>query len=105
MGWALQDSIVDSIFLTLLMYVCILSFIHSSIDHQGRVHNPTGEGVRAVSSEVKKKTSKFNNHTHAVEEHDTKIKEDGSARRNITRKNGGNDSLFDSKKKKQGGAG
>ena len=58
-----------------------------------------------MSSEVKKKTSKFNNHTHAVEEHDTKIKEDGSARRNITRKNGGNDSLFDSKKKKQGGAG
>jgi hypothetical protein len=38
-------------------------------------------------------------------EHETIVKEEGSSRRNITRKKGGNESVFDSKKKKQGGAG
>lgn len=70
----------------------------------GKVHNPTGEGVAAVSAEVKKKLTK---HMKAVsqKEHETIVKEEGSSRRNITRKKGGNDSVFDSKKKKQGGAG
>lgn len=68
--------------------------------------------MSAVSKDVQKKTSKLNGHknsdvgkVHLVEDHDTKVKDVGSSRRNITRKKGGNDQLFDSKKKKQGGAG
>mmetsp|Transcript_15648 Transcript_15648/g.22920 ORF Transcript_15648/g.22920 Transcript_15648/m.22920 type:complete len:440 (-) Transcript_15648:122-1441(-) len=77
-----------------------------TIDTMGKVHNPSGSGVKAVSSEVKKKTTKLNaNAKEEVESHDTKVKEVGSSRRNITRKKGGNDQLFDSNKKKQGGAG
>jgi hypothetical protein len=37
--------------------------------------------------------------------HETKVKEEGSSRRNITRKKGGNENIYDGKKKKQGGAG
>jgi hypothetical protein len=69
------------------------------------VHNPTGEGVRAVSTEVKKKTKKFSNEPQTVDNHDTKVKEVGSSRRNITRKKGGNDNSFSTKSKKHGGAG
>lgn len=79
-------------------------FFFSTTTVQGKVHNPTGEGVAAVSAEVKKKMSR---HMKAVsqKEHETVVKEEGSARRNITRKKGGNESAFDGKKKKQGGAG
>lgn len=77
-----------------------------TIETMGKVHNPTGEGVKAVSAEVKKKTVKYtNNTTQLTENHETKVKDVGSARRNITRKKGGSEILFDSKKKKQGGAG
>ncbi len=75
---------------------------------QGRVHNPSGEGVRAVSSQVQKKTAKLNgdaSKSHKVNEHETKVKEEGSSRRNITRKKGGNENQYDNKKKKQGGHG
>jgi hypothetical protein len=41
----------------------------------------------------------------AQKEHETKVKEEGSASRNIVRKKGVNDAAFDSKKKKQGGTG
>lgn len=42
---------------------------------------------------------------HKTSEHETKVKEVGSARRNITRKKGGNEQLHNNKNKKQGGAG
>ncbi len=66
------------------------------------MHNPTGEGVRATSTEVKKKSIKYNNNEPKLE---TKIKEIGSSRRNITRKKGGNENSYSNKSKKQGGAG
>mmetsp|Transcript_25065 Transcript_25065/g.37479 ORF Transcript_25065/g.37479 Transcript_25065/m.37479 type:complete len:466 (+) Transcript_25065:343-1740(+) len=102
-----------------------------TIETMGKVHNPSGEGVKAISSHVQKKTAKLNGNakgngnissnatvnvnanantvelgrTHKANEHETKVKEVGSSRRNITRKKGGNEQLYDSKKKKQGGAG
>lgn len=83
-----------------------------TIETMGKVHNPSGEGVKAISSQVQKKTAKLNGHNgidsskaHKVNEHETKVKEEGSARRNITRKKGGNEHLYDNKKKKQGGHG
>lgn len=87
-----------------------------TIETMGRVHNPSGEGVNAISSQVKKKTAKLTNGSnnladedkdkvHKASEHETKVKETGSSRRNITRKKGGNENIHDSKKKKQGGAG
>jgi programmed cell death protein 4 len=87
-----------------------------TIETMGKVHNPSGEGVNAVSSQVKKKTAKFTNgsnnsavedrdRVHKVSEYETQVKETGSSRRNITRKKGGNENIHDSKKKKQGGAG
>lgn len=69
------------------------------------MHNPTGEGVRAVSSELKKKTEKLTaKETHEEDNHDTKVKEVGSSRRNITRKKS-SDFSYNNKNKKQGGAG
>jgi programmed cell death protein 4 len=80
-----------------------------TINTMGKVHNPTGAGVRAISSTVQKKTMKSNgvdqSKVHKIEEHETKVKEVGSSRRNITRKKGGNDQLYNNKSKKQGGAG
>mmetsp|Transcript_2748 Transcript_2748/g.3654 ORF Transcript_2748/g.3654 Transcript_2748/m.3654 type:complete len:444 (+) Transcript_2748:206-1537(+) len=82
-----------------------------TIETMGRVNNPTGAGVRAVSSQVKKKTSSLNGNdsaggsNHKNSEHETKVKEVGTSRRNIIRKKGGNEHLYDGKKKKQGGAG
>jgi hypothetical protein len=77
----------------------------SLLKSQGRVHNPSGDGVRPVSSEVRKKTIKYNNTAQLQDDHETKVKDVGSARRNITRKNSTGDNHFDSKNKKQGGAG
>lgn len=112
-----------------------------TIETMGKVHNPSGEGVRAVSSEAQKKAVKVQqkaeqekkwtaetsppanpnhpashgsrpgphrqHHHHTEGEHETKVKEEGSARRNITRKKtepaaGGH---YDSRNKKQGGSG
>jgi len=83
-----------------------------SFGSQGKVHNPSGEGVRAVSSQVQNRTAKIkskavtpadDNHN---ETHETKVKEIGSARRNITRKkSGANEGTYDSRNKKQGGHG
>lgn len=62
--------------------------------------------MRAVSAEVKKKTVKYNNHNvQLTDDHDTKVKEVGTSRRNITRKKGGNDQFYNNKNKKQGGSG
>ena len=91
--------------------------------------------MRAISSEVKNRTAKMSNgsstlgpgssfptsgaeapeskstpyrhhHHHTAGEHETKVKEAGTSRRNITRKKGeGSTQLYDSRNKKQGGAG
>ena len=68
--------------------------------------------MRAISTQVKKRTAKLNGHdatdsdkAYKNVEHETKVKELGSSRRNITRKKGGNEQQYDNKNKKQGGAG
>lgn len=80
-----------------------------TISTMGKVHNPSGEGVRAVSNDVKKRTINQNSKVHSIHnqpvDHETKVKEVGSSRRNITRKKGGNEQLYNNKSKKQGGAG
>jgi len=79
------------------------------------VHNPTGEGVRAVNSQVQAKAAKHAAATAAAavvteekpaDAHETRVKE-GTAKRNITRKktadrDSGN---YNSMHKKQGGHG
>lgn len=81
-----------------------------TISTMGKVHNPTGEGVRAVSSQVQTKVEKFKVHQAAAETvdvvHVTKVKEEGTTRRNITRKkSGASEGNYDSRNKKQGGHG
>lgn len=94
-----------------------------TVETMGKVHNPTGAGVKAVSSQVQAKTAKINSKkngesaaadtktgipsTIAVgggddDPHATKVKE-GTSKRNITRKK--TDGNFDSLHKKQGGHG
>jgi hypothetical protein len=72
------------------------------------VHNPTGEGVRATSTQVQAKTAKYhNNATHPpAEVHETKTKE-GTDKRNITRKKTADKVTgnYNSSFKKQGGHG
>ena len=87
---------------------------------KGKVHNPTGQGVKAVSAQVQAKTEKLNNKANGIknpaevskngvptaitvdEQHATKTKE-GTAKRNIHRKK--TEGNFDSRNKKQGGHG
>jgi len=70
-----------------------------TVETMGRVHNPTGSGVAAFSA--KKPPGK------PGAEHATRKCEDGSSRRNITRKktDPGATGRFDSRNKKRGGAG
>lgn len=78
------------------------------MDTMGKVHNPSGQGVKAVSSQVKNKTLKASSSKAAEDTaHETKVKAVGSSRRNITRKksNGADTGKYDSRTKKQGGAG
>lgn len=86
---------------------------------QGKVHNPTGEGVRPISAQVQAKATKVAewtttqqngevahaSHT-AANLHETKVKE-GTAKRNITRKKTADKDTgnFNSVFKKQGGHG
>jgi programmed cell death protein 4 len=76
-----------------------------TVDTMGKVHNPSGEGVKAISSSVKTKAAKKASQppVPVVESHDTKVKEEGSSRRNITRKK--TEGVYDSRNKKQGGHG
>jgi len=72
---------------------------------QGKVHNPSGEGVKAVSSQVKSK-AKIKATLAPPPDTETKVKDVGTSRRNITRKKSGADTgNYDSRNKKQGGAG
>jgi len=69
-----------------------------TIETMGRVHNPSGQGVAAFSSKKPVKPA---------DEHATQKTEEGSARRNITRKKTDPNASkqHDSRHKKQGGAG
>jgi len=91
-----------------------------TVETMGKVHNPTGQGVNAVSAQVQAKTEKLKTKVNGVksngevakpgiptaitvnEQHATKTKE-GTAKRNIQRKK--TDGAFDSRNKKHGGAG
>mmetsp|Transcript_23596 Transcript_23596/g.36293 ORF Transcript_23596/g.36293 Transcript_23596/m.36293 type:complete len:335 (+) Transcript_23596:155-1159(+) len=84
-----------------------------TVETMGKVHNPTGEGIPVSSSRVQNLTAKLKNNTNHTkngthDSHETKVKEEGSARRNIARKK--NDGVaagghYDSRNKKQGGHG
>uniref|UniRef100_A0A7S1UZL9 MI domain-containing protein n=1 Tax=Grammatophora oceanica TaxID=210454 RepID=A0A7S1UZL9_9STRA len=94
-----------------------------TVQTMGKVHNPSGQGVRAVSSQVQNKTLKMQQQqkaaaaatppiptkvetTNTTHHHDTKVKEEGSSRRNIVRKKTtAADGNYDSRNKKQGGHG
>lgn len=96
-----------------------------TVETMGKVHNPTGQGVKAVSSQVQAKAEKLSKKANGVksngdeaaankkhsniptaitvnEQHATKTKE-GTAKRNIQRKK--TDGNFDSRNKKHGGHG
>lgn len=70
------------------------------------MHNPSGEGVAAVSSQAKAKFLKHQSTPPAVDDHETKVKE-GTAKRNITRKKTDSKDTgnYDSRNKKHGGHG
>lgn len=93
----------------LILTSCFCTYYHTL---QGKVRNPTGEGVRAISSQAQAKAAKHANggatgtNGAKTEEHETAIKE-GTAKRNITRKKTADEKTgnFDSSKKKQGGHG
>jgi hypothetical protein len=79
---------------------------------QGKVHNPTGEGVRPFSTQVKAKVQKIKDYKDKEAQDgegdplETKVKEVGTARRNIHRKkSGASEGTYDSRNKKQGGHG
>jgi len=90
-----------------------------TVDTMGKVHNPDGDGVPAVSTAVsaarRKHAQRQNNEPdpeeaprhHATNDHETQVKEEGSARRNITRKtnNGVDVGKYDAARKRMGGAG
>jgi MA3 domain len=83
---------------------------------QGKVHNPTGEGIRPISAQAQAKATKVAEWTssqqpngeaaHHQTAHETKVKE-GTAKRNITRKKTADKDTgnFNSVFKKQGGHG
>jgi len=101
--------------------------------HQGKVHNPTGEGVRAISAQAKAKAAKHAAATSDNEksssasggggggggnggggsasdtagQHETRVGKEGTAKRNITRKKTADRDTgnYNSAYKKQGGHG
>jgi len=82
-----------------------------TVETMGRVHNPSGEGIKAVSSQAKAKKNKIKEVDAAgadgvSDDHETKVKE-GTSKRNIIRKKteGQISGNFDSRNKKQGGSG
>jgi hypothetical protein len=89
-----------------------LNIFHSHPNpFKGKVHNPTGQGIAPFSKDVKKHTEKAKpsqaHHPHLADDHATKNTEEGSSRRNITRKktDPAVTGRYDSRNKKQGGAG
>lgn len=114
------------------LFFSVVSVSLSCCSKQGKVHNPTGEGVRAISAQVQAKAAKHQANgtaatiatttttntattttpsahvtsTTTVDTHETKVKE-GTAKRNITRKKTADKDTgnFNSAYKKQGGHG
>jgi len=74
---------------------------------QGKVHNPSGQGVAAFTASKKRTEHSSQPHVKPADEHATRNLEEGSARRNITRKktDAKDTGRHDSRNKKQGGAG
>ena len=76
---------------------------------QGKVHNPSGQGVAAFTAKKKpeKTTTDNAHHPQKQNDHQTRKIEEGSARRNITRKktDSATTGHYDSRNKKHGGAG
>jgi len=61
-----------------------------TVETMGRVHNPSGEGIKAVSSQAKAKKNKIKEVDAAgadgvSDDHETKVKE-GTSKRNIIRR-------------------
>lgn len=88
-------------------------FRRPSLSTQGKVKNPSGEGVRAISSQVQAKAAKSTaaaataaEAAEKTDDHETKVKE-GTAKRNITRKKTADrdSGKYNSAYKKQGGHG
>jgi len=82
-----------------------------TVSTMGNVRNPSGEGVpvksiKATSAPLVNAAPQRKNHQHTEKEHETEVKEEGSSRRNITRKKSDKETgNFDASRKKQGGAG
>lgn len=90
---------------SVLIYLSPLILLY----HQGKVHNPSGQGVAAFSAKkkVEKTTNDAHHHPQKQDDHETRKIEEGSARRSITRKktDPAATGRYDSRNKKQGGAG
>lgn len=90
-------------------------YVNENTLSQGKVHNPSGQGVAAFSvskKRVDKPPSGAQVHPHhgsskPSDDHATRNIEEGSSRRNITRKktDPATTGRYDSRNKKQGGAG
>mmetsp|Transcript_1133 Transcript_1133/g.1884 ORF Transcript_1133/g.1884 Transcript_1133/m.1884 type:complete len:462 (-) Transcript_1133:131-1516(-) len=80
-----------------------------TVDTMGKVHNPSGQGVAAFTAKKKpeKTTTDNAHHPQKQNDHQTRKIEEGSARRNITRKktDSATTGHYDSRNKKHGGAG
>lgn len=80
-----------------------------TVETMGRVNNPSGQGVAAFSAKkrVDKKPAGADVHVKPSDEHATQKIEEGSSRRNITRKktDPASTGQYNSRNKKQGGAG
>lgn len=74
---------------------------------QGKVHNPSGQGVAAFTASKMSVEHSSQPHVKPADVHATRNLEEGSARRNITRKktDAKDTGRYDSRNKKQGGAG
>jgi hypothetical protein len=106
-SFAVRLSIFTSTQLILTRSRSSLNLFHPS---QGKVHNPSGQGVAAFSAgkkKVEKTTTDAHHHSQKQDDHETKKIEEGSSRRNITRKktDPAATGRYDSRNKKQGGAG
>lgn len=95
---------LELVSLLLIPTLRLIFFVHCNA--QGKLHNPTGQGVAAFSAK-KRHDAKPDAHTKPADEHATRKIEEGSSRRNITRKktNSVASGQYDSRNKKQGGAG
>ena len=102
-------SLLSPTYLILTRTLPLLPLFSINVE-QGKVHNPGGQGVAAFSANKKKAektTTDADHHKQKQDDHETRKIEEGSARRNITRKNtdAATTGRYDSRNKKHGGAG